>query len=63
MTDCRSNTFATTIVEGDNTTVTQRQLYLTLTLLTGYLTGHGAIYLIRQPVFAGDSLQLEDSLD
>ena len=63
MTDSGSDTLATTIVEGNDTTVAQRQLYLTLTLLTGNLTCHGAVYLIRQPVFAGDSLQLKHSLD
>ena len=61
MTKSGSNTLLTTIVEGHNTTVAQWQLDLTLTLLTGYLTCHGAVYLVGQPVLTSHSLQLEYS--
>ena len=63
MTQSGGNTFHTTIVESHHTTVAQRQLNLTLTLLTGNLTCHTAVYLISQPVLTSHSLQLEYTLE
>ena len=48
-----------TIVECHHTTVGERKLYLALGLLAGYLTRHGAVYLVRQPVLAGYRLELQ----
>ena len=50
------------IVEGGHAAVAQRQLELTYALLTGYAARHGTVDLVRQPVLAGHSLQLEHTL-
>ncbi len=63
MTQGGGDTLLATIVEGDDTTVAQRQLDLTLTLLTGNLTRHRAVDLIRQPVLTSHSLQLEHAVE
>ena len=57
------DTLLATIVQGDDTTVAQRQLNLTLALLTGNLTRYGAIHLVGQPVLTGHSLQLEHAIE
>ena len=60
MTQCCGDTFLSTIVEGNHTAVAQRQLQLALALLARYLTCYGAVHLVGQPVFAGNSLQLQN---
>ena len=62
MTEGGGDTLHATVVEGDDTTVAEGQLDLTLALLTGNLTCHRAIDLVRQPVLTGDGLQLEHAL-
>ena len=57
------NTLAAAIVQSYDTTVAQGQLNLALALLTGYLTRHGAVYLVGQPVLAGYGFQLEYTLE
>ena len=63
MSQSGGDAFAAAIVEGHHTTVAQRQLYLALTLLAGYLARHGAVHLVGEPVFAGHSFQAEHLLD
>ena len=58
MSQCSSDTFFATVVEGNHTTVAQRQLQFTLTLLAGNLTCYGAVYFVGQPILAGYSFQL-----
>ena len=58
MADGRGNALHATVVERHDTAVGQRQLDLALALLTRNLSRHGAIHLIRQPVFAGHCLEL-----
>ena len=62
MAESGSYTLLASIVESNNATVAERQLNLALALLTGDLSCYGAINLIREPVFAGYRLQLENSL-
>ena len=59
LTKSSSNTFYSTIVKSHNTTIAQWQLYLTLTLLSCYLTGYRAVNLIGKPIFTSHSLQLQ----
>ena len=61
MAESGGNTLLASVIEGDDTTVAQRQLDFTLALLTGDFTGYGAVYLVGEPVFTGDGLKLEDS--
>ncbi len=63
MTNGCSDTLLATIVEGNNTTVAQWQLNLTLTLLTGNLTCYRTVHLVRQPVLTSHSLQLEHAVE
>ena len=56
-------TLDATVVEGDDTTVAQRQLNLTLTLLTGNLTCHRAVDLVSEPVLTSHSLQLKHTVE
>ncbi len=60
MTERRGDTFASAIVECHHTTVAQRQLYASLTLLTCNLSRHRAVNLVGEPVLAGHGLKLED---
>ena len=62
MSQCRGNTFLSTVVEGYHATIRQRQLDFALTLLTRNLTRHRAVNLIGEPVLAGHSLQLKNAL-
>ena len=62
MAESGSDTFLATIVESHYTTVGEGQLQLPLTLLTGYLASHGAVYLVGKPVLAGHGLHLEYTL-
>ena len=59
MTDRGSDTFLATVVECYDTTVAQRQLKFTLTLLTSYFACYRTVYFIRQPVFASYSFKLQ----
>ena len=63
MSNSSSDTLLSTVVKGNNTTVAQRKLYLTLTLLVGNLTCHRAVNLVGEPVLAGNSLQLQHPLN
>ena len=63
MTDGGGDTFLATIIEGHDTTVGQRQLYLSLTLLAGNLACHRAVDFVGQPVFTSHSLQLQHALE
>ena len=57
------NAFLATIVESHHTTVAQRELDFTLTLLAGNLTRHRTVDLVGQPVFAGHGLELQHPLE
>ena len=57
------NAFLATIVECHHTTVAQRELDFTLTLLAGNLTRHRTVDLVGQPVFAGHGLELQHPLE
>ncbi len=59
MSDRSSYPFFATVVKCNDTAVTQRQLKFALTLLTCHFTCYRAVYLIRQPVFAGNSFKLQ----
>ena len=59
MTDGGGYTLVAAVVEGYHAAVAQRQLNFALTLLTGYLTRYGAVYLVGQPVLAGYGFQLQ----
>ena len=50
------------IVESHHAAVRERQLYLPLALLTGYLARHRAVHLVGQPVFTGHGLHLQHAL-
>ena len=63
MSQSGGDAFAAAIVEGHHATVAQRQLYLALALLAGYLARHGAVHLVGEPVFAGHGLQAQHLLD
>ncbi len=63
MTKRGGNTFHTTIVEGNDTAVAQRQLNLTLTLLTGNLSCYRTVHLVGQPVLTSHCLQLEYAVE
>ena len=56
------DTFLAAVVEGYDAAVAQRQLYLALALLARYLSRHGAVYLVGEPVLAGYGLQLQHTL-
>ena len=62
VTDGGRDTCLATVVEGNSAQVAQRQLQLALALLAGDLTRDGAVYLVGQPILAGDGLQLEHVL-
>ena len=62
MADGGGDAFPTAIVEGYHATVGQRQLYLALALLAGYLARYGTVYLVGQPVLAGHGLHLQHAL-
>ena len=49
----RCDTFASAVIEGNNTAVGEWQLDLTLTLLAGNFTRDGTVHLICQPVLTG----------
>ncbi len=55
--------FFPTIVKGDHPAITQWQLDLSLPLLAGDLSGYGTVDFVRQPVFAGHGLQLQDPIE
>ena len=59
MSQSRSDTFATAIVQRHHATIAQRQLYLSLTLLAGNLSRYRAVHFVRQPVLTSHSLQLQ----
>ena len=54
--------FPAPVVECHYSAVAERQLYLSLTLLTGYLSCHGTVNLVGEPVLAGYCLELQHSL-
>ncbi len=61
MADRGGDTLCAGIVESHDSAVTQRELYLALTLLTGNLAGNRAVNLIGKPVlgshgFKGDGV-------
>ena len=56
--DGGGNALMAAVVECYDAAVAERQLYLALTLLAGNLAGHGAVYLVREPVLAGHGLKL-----
>ena len=56
-------TFASAIVESNDTAVGQRQLYFALTLLARNLAGYAAVNLICEPVFAGNGLKLQHAVE
>ena len=53
------DTFFAAIIQSYDTAVAQRQLEFALALLAGNLTCYGTVYLVCQPVFAGNGFQLE----
>ena len=57
MTEGRSNTFLSFVVEGYDAAVRERQLQLALTLLTRHLTRHRTIDFVCQPVLASHGFQ------
>ena len=59
MTKSGSDTLLSTIVESHNATVRQRQLNLTLALLTCNLTRYRTVYLVGQPILTCHSLKLQ----
>ena len=50
--------FLAAVVESHHTAVAERQLYLTLALLTCYLASHGAVYLVGEPVLTCHCFEL-----
>ena len=56
------DTLASAVVESYHATVGEGQLNLALTLLTGYLTGNRAVYLVGKPVFASHGFELKHAL-
>ena len=59
MTQSCGNTFASAVVQSHHSAVAQRQLQASLTLLAGYLTGHGAVHLVCEPVLTSYGLELQ----
>ncbi len=59
MTDGGGYTLGAGVVECHHATVAEGELYLALTLLTGYLACHGAVHLVGEPVLRGHSLERE----
>ena len=53
------DTFLAAIIQSYDTAVAQRQLKFALALLAGNLACYGTVYLVCQPVFAGNGFQLE----
>ena len=53
------DTLLAAIVKSYDTAVRERQLQLTLALLTGNLTCYGAVHLVGQPILTCNSLQLQ----
>ncbi len=51
------DTRAAGVVECHNTAVAQRKLYFTLALLSGDASGHRAVDLVCEPVFAGNGFE------
>ena len=52
-------TLGACVVECHHATVAERELYLTLALLAGYLAGHGTVHLVGEPVLRCHSLKRE----
>ena len=61
MTESRCDTFLTTIVKGNHTTVRERQLQFALTLLACHLARHRTVNLVGQPVLTSHSFKLKHS--
>ena len=59
MTDSGCDTLLAAIVKSNHTAVRERQLQLTLALLTCNLTCYGAVNLVGQPILTCNSLQLQ----
>ena len=57
------NALHSTVIQSHSTTVAQRQLQLTLTLLAGHAAAYTAVNLVGKPVLAAYSLKVEDILE